>query len=146
VKSDFLSAECCPVTAEDVLSAGSKGQNIPSGNGASSFSGIRSGRKVSWSAAFSPIPIAVTRTLSLSQLETSGPKSRYWVAVIVFANLRSLTRYGRLVLGKLDHFTAPVASYRLRFFREEISNVKFDHFRHEVVPEFMNMSSLRRLT
>ncbi len=69
----------------------------------------------------------------VSQLETSGPRGSYWVAFIAFPNLRSFTRYGWLVLGKLDHFTPMVTGYRPHFFRKEISNVKFDYFRHNIV-------------
>jgi hypothetical protein len=56
-----------------------------------------------------------------------------WVAFIAFPNLRSFTRHGWLVLGKLDHFTAPAAGYRLHLCRKKISNVKFDYFRHNIV-------------
>jgi hypothetical protein len=62
-----------------------------------------------------------------------------------FGNLRSAARDGGLILGKPDYFTSSVAGERLRLLREEISNVEFDHFRHDVVLEFMNVSSRRRL-
>jgi hypothetical protein len=67
-------------------------------------------------------------------LETSRPRGSYRVAFIAFPNLRSCTRYGWLVLGEFDHFTAPVAGYRLHLCRKEISSVKFDDFRHNIIP------------
>src|SRR5258708_8016379 len=70
----------------------------------------------------------------LSQLETSRPRGSERVAFIAFGNFRSFTRYGCLVLGELDNFTASVAEYRLYLFREKISNVKVDHFRHNIIP------------
>jgi len=113
---------------------GSKGQNLPAGNGASSFSGIRRGRELFWSAAISTNPNCCDTSVILSQLETSRPRGSERVAFIAFGNLRSFTRYGCLVLGKLDHFTAPVAGCRPHFFRQQISSVKFDHFRHNIIP------------
>jgi len=83
---------------------------------------------------FLPIPTCCDTSVILSQLETSRPRGGERVAVIALGNLRSLTRYGCLVLGKLDHFTAPVAGCRLHSFRQQISSVKFDHFRHNIIP------------
>src|SRR5580693_5383936 len=85
-------------------------------------------------AAVSTNPNCRDTNVIVSQLETSGPRGSYWVAFIAFPNLRSFTRYGWLVLGKFDHFTAPVAGYRLHLCRKEISSVKFDHFRHNIIP------------
>jgi hypothetical protein len=84
--------------------------------------------------AFLPIRNCWDTTVILSQLETSRPRGSERVAFMAFGNLRSLIRYGWLVLGKLDHFTAPAAGYRLHLFRKEISNVKVDHFRHNIIP------------
>jgi hypothetical protein len=84
-------------------------------------------------AAVSTNPNCRDTNVIVSQLETSGPRGSYWVAFIAFPNLRSFARYGWLVLGKLDHFTAPDAGYRLHLRREEISSVKFDHFRHNII-------------
>jgi len=127
--------DCSKMTAVDFLAstAGQKVQNLLAGNGASSFSGIRRGRKLFWSAAVSTNPNCCDTSVTLSQLETSRPRGSERVAFIAFGNLRSFTRYGWLVIGKLDHFTAPVAGYRLYLFRKEISNIKFDYFRHNVV-------------
>lgn len=83
---------------------------------------------------FLPIPTCCDTRVTLSQLETSRPRGSERVAFIAFGNLRSFTRYGCLVLGKLDQFTAPVAGYRLHLFRKEISSVKFNHFRHNIIP------------
>ena len=66
-------------------------------------------------------------------LETSRPRGSYRVALIAFPNVLSFTRYGWLVLGKFDHFTAPVVGYRLDLCWKEISSIKFDHFRHNII-------------
>jgi hypothetical protein len=102
--------------------------------GPSSFLAIRRVQKLFWSAAVSTNPNCCDTSFILNQSETSGPGGGYWVAFIVASNLRSFIRYGWLVLGKLDNFTAPVAGYCLHLFRKEISNVKFDHFRHNIIP------------
>jgi hypothetical protein len=106
-------------------------QNIRAGNGASSFSGIRRARKVSWSDVVFANPDRRKTNAILTQLETLGLGSGYLVAFIVFPNLRSLAWYGGLVLGKLDHFTAQVTMHRPHLFLKEISNLKFDHSRHK---------------
>jgi hypothetical protein len=84
--------------------------------------------------AFLPIRNCCDTTVILSQLETSRPRGSERVAFMAFGNLRSFIRYGWLVLGKLDHFTAPATGYCLHLFRKEISNVKVDHFRHNIIP------------
>jgi hypothetical protein len=89
--------------------------------------------------AVSTNPNCCDTSFILNQSETSGPRGGYWVAFIVVSNLRSFIRYCWLVLGKLDNFTAPVAGYCLHLFRNEISNVKFDHFRHNIVLFTPNM-------
>jgi hypothetical protein len=110
-----------------------KGHNLLAANGVSHFSGITRGRKRFWNAAVSTNPNCCDTSVMLSQLETSRPRGSERVAFIAFGNLRSFTRYGCLVLGELDNFTAPVAGYQLHFFRKEIPNVKFDHFRHNII-------------
>jgi hypothetical protein len=80
----------------------------------------------------------------LSQLETSGPRGSERVALIAFRNLRSFTRYVCLVLGKLDHFTALVAGCRPHFVRQQISSIKFDHFRHNIIPSIHTRQSCLR--
>jgi len=65
---------------------------------------------------------------------------------MVFGNLLSVARYGWVALGKLDHFTASVAGYRLHLFYKEISNVKFDHFRHNIVLTRKSRSCLKSAT
>ena len=84
-----------------------------------------------WRAAVSTNPNGGDTNVILSQLETSGPRGSCWVGFTALPNLRSFTRCGCLLLGKLDHFTASVAGYRLHICRKEISNVEFDHFRHK---------------
>jgi len=139
--------DCSKVIADFVASTGSKGQNLLAGNGPSSFSGIGRGRKLSWSAVVFTNPNCCDTSVILSQLETSRPRSSERVAFIAFGNLRSFTRYGCLVLGKLDHFTPLVAGYRLHLFWKEIWNVKFDHFRHNIIPSIrIRQSCLRTNT
>jgi len=99
------------------------------------------------SAAASTIPKCCDTSVILSQLETSRPRGSERVAFIAFGNLRSFTRYGCLVLGKLDHFTAPVTRCRAHFYGQQISNVKFDHFRHNIIPSIrIRQSRLRTNT
>jgi hypothetical protein len=84
--------DCSKVTADFVASTGSKGQDLLAGNGASSFSCIRRGRKLFWSAAVSTNPNCCDTSVILSQLETSRPRGSERVAFIAFGNLRSFTR------------------------------------------------------
>ncbi len=79
-------------------------------------------------------PNCCDTSVMLSQLETSRPRGSERVVFIAFGNFRSFTRDGCLVLGELDNFTAPVAGYRLHLFRKKISSVKFNHFRHNIIP------------
>jgi hypothetical protein len=127
-------SDCSKMTAWILLPAPRvKGQNLLAANGVCYFSGIRRGRKLISSAAVSTNPNCCDTSVMLSQLETSRPRGSERAAFIAFGNFRSFTRYGCLVLGELDNFTAPVAGYRLHLFRKKISNVKVDHFRHNII-------------
>ena len=128
--------DCFKMTAVDFV-ASTAGQKAKSSSWKWSefFFRHQAGPKAFFGAPpFLPIPTCCDTSVILIQLETSRPRGSERVAFIAFGNLRSFTRYGCLVLGKLDQFTAPVAGYRFHLFRKEISSVKFNHFRHNIIP------------
>jgi hypothetical protein len=129
IESDGHADECGQRPCLDFAQAHSTGGSTPV-----SLSLIGRTTTLQTLRAMQVLPGVDAAQVGVVGLETSRPRGSYRVAFIAFPNLRSCTRYSWLVLGKFDHFTAPVAGYRLHLCRKEISSVKFDHFRHNIIP------------